>query len=226
MSTKYLKNPVVWLAIIAALVYSSWPLGYILNPTAAHNAFASQLEAAHQPYNWVFIALDILSGVCLLVCGILQWAKSKGFTTKLSISSYMLFAVLVIAAALIPFNCNSAAGACLDVAHSPLLIIHGLASTVSVAALLVSVALIVKLLADRKSIYRLRAIPMLIITFWVLVGVAALGRYHHSDENIVQYIFISLCSMSLIVSLSLIEHLSPRKQPVLINQPVSKLTEE
>lgn len=219
MISKYLRNPVVWLGIIAALVYSSWPLGYILNPAAAHNAFASQLEASGQPYNWLFIGLDILSGACLLICGILQWIKSKGFITKLSIFSYAVFAVLVILAAIIPFNCNSAASMCLDVTHSPLLIVHGLASTVSVAALLLSIILVIRMPSSKRPFPKLNAIPIIIISSWALVGLAALGRYHHTDENIVQYVFISLCSLSLIVSLSLIEHLArPSKQAVLIDK--------
>lgn len=216
--SKYLNNPVLWLGIIAALVYSSWPLGYILNPAAAHNAFASQFEASGQPYNWLFIALDILSGVCLLICGGLQWLKSKSIASKLSILSYMVFAILVIAAALIPFNCNSATSMCLDVTHSPLLIVHGLASTISVIALLFSIILVIRIPSAEIKFPKHNIIPILIITSWALVGLAALSHYHHTDENIVQYIFISLCSLSLIVSLSLIEYLiaTHNKQAVLV----------
>lgn len=52
--------------VVAGLLYSSWPLGYWLNPQADHG-LASNLEALHQPYNWLFILIDISSGVLTFI---------------------------------------------------------------------------------------------------------------------------------------------------------------
>ena len=57
--------------------YASWPLGYWLNPVA-NRGLASNLEAAHQPYNWVFIAFDIVSGLLICVVSGLAAAASTG----------------------------------------------------------------------------------------------------------------------------------------------------
>ena len=57
---------ITFLMLIAGLLYSSWPLGYWLNPNAA-KGLASDLEALHQPFNWLFIALDILTGLFVAI---------------------------------------------------------------------------------------------------------------------------------------------------------------
>jgi len=46
------------------------------------------------------------------------------------------------------------------------------------------------------------------VVFWGLVGIFAMNNYHRADENLVLDAFISICSLSLLVSVLLIEHLS------------------
>ncbi len=53
------------LTVSSALLYCSWPLGFLLNPIASRTGLASELGAYGQPYNWVFIWGDIVSGVLL-----------------------------------------------------------------------------------------------------------------------------------------------------------------
>src|ERR1700733_9742605 len=88
------KNPIIWLGVIAAVAYSSWPLGYLLNPGVARHAFASQLEAYNQPYSWIFIGLDVLCGATLLVGGVWQLVRARSPLIRVSIVAYMLFALL------------------------------------------------------------------------------------------------------------------------------------
>ncbi len=206
-----LKTPVVWIGVFAAILYSSWPLGFFLNPNVARSAFASQLEATGQPYNWLFIALDILSGLALLVGGSLQFLKSKNLITRLCVVGYMIFAVLIIVAALVPFNCNSLSASCTNVAHSPLIIIHGSASIISAVFLLASIVLALMQLLYKRVFRWFNTVPMFLIACWCLIGFSALflDKYRHrADENIVQYAFITICSLSLMLSVVLIEHLS------------------
>lgn len=205
------KNPVVWIGLVGALVYSSWPLGFILNPAVSHHAFASQLEASNQPYNWLFILLDILCGIALLVGGVMQWNKKPRLAIKLSILGYMSFAALVIVAAIAPYNCNSlSVGSCqASIIHSPLFIIHGLASIISVLFLLGSMVLLIKLLFEKHAYHWLNIVGLFIVACWGLLGVCALvfGKHHPLDEMWVQYIFIAVCSLSIILSIVLIEYL-------------------
>lgn len=204
----FLKNPLIWIGVVAALLYSSWPLGYYLNPNVTHVAFASQLEASNQPYNWLFICLDVLSGVALIIGGIAQWVRTKSLAIRLSIMGYVTFGVLVIIAALVPFNCDSLNTACYDKAHSPLFIIHGFASIISVVALLASIILIFKLLIDKQTWHWINLVPVLIIASWSLIGILAIHDYHHADENLVQYAFITICGLSLTLAIIFIERLS------------------
>jgi len=205
-----LKNPVVWLGVFAAILYSSWPLGFILNPHVARNALASQLEAPGQPYSWLFIALDILCGLALLAGGLLQWFKSKNLISRLCVIGYMSFAILIIVAALVPFNCDSLSASCADVAHSPLIIIHGLASITSVIFLFVSIVLAVAQLLYKQVFRWFNTLPIFLLLCWCLTGFSALLLYkhHRADENIVQYVFITICSLSLILSVVSIERLA------------------
>ncbi len=203
-----LKNPIVWLVIVAAILYSSWPLGYLLNPDVARGAFASQLEAPHQPYNWLFIGLDVASGVVLLAAGLIQWFRTSNRVVKLSVASYMAFAALVIVAALVPYDCSTATESCYSAAHSPLLLIHGLASILSPLSLLVSLILVLKVLFDQQSLRWVNTVTLSIIGCWVVTGILALLNYHHASENIVQYMFISLCGVSVICSATISESLT------------------
>ena len=171
-----MRNPVLWIGIVAALVYSSWPLGFILNPAVSHHAFASQLEASSQPYNWLFILLDVLCGLALIVGGILQWHKESRLTIKLSVLGYMLFAVMVVVAAVAPYNCNSlSVGTCqASIVHSPLFIIHGLASILSVLFLLGSTVLLIRLLFEKQTYHWLNMVGVLTVACWGSLGVSAL----------------------------------------------------
>jgi len=201
------QNPIVLLGTVAAVLYCSWPLGYVLNPIVAHGAFASQLEASHEPYDWLFISFDILSGVILFAGGLVQWAKTKSLTIRFSIAGYMIFAVLVIVAAILPDGCSSSSTACYSVAHSPSSVIHGLASVASVIALLASIVLILTALFGHHVSHWAKVIILSVLFCWSLVGLLALAEYHRTAENLVQYAFITVCSASLVVSMLAIEYL-------------------
>jgi hypothetical protein len=209
-----LKQPIIWAALFAALLYSWWPLGYWLNPPVASGAFASQLQAPNQPYNWLFIALDLLSGLIVFAVGIAQWRTAKNGLARLCILGYGLFGLLVIVAALVPFDCDSLSMNCIYTSHSPLLMVHGLASTISVVTLFVSMLLLIKLLADVQARKRALVVASFITAFWVPAGLLALHFYHHADENLVQYAFITLCSLSLAITIILLEQLTERLTPV------------
>src|SRR5260370_13363258 len=100
------RRPVIWLAWIAAILYSSWPLGYVLDPVVGHHELASQLEALHQPYAWLFVTTDVLTCLTLIIAGLQQISTRDNAWFKWCTLSYLAFALLVAAAALSPLNCN------------------------------------------------------------------------------------------------------------------------
>ncbi len=216
--TKHLvSNLTLWAAVLAAIFYSSWPLGFIFNPTVSHNDLASELEASHQPYNWLFITLDILTGLVLLYSGFMQWRKSpKRLIIKLSILGYMLFGALVIAAAIAPYNCNSLVQNCATLPNQPLYLIHGLASIFSVVFLFISLALVCKMLIDQKLYNWLTLLGMIVLLSWGIVGADAffqvLDNIKHNLVTI-QNLFITLCSLSIIISIGLVEFINSKNRP-------------
>lgn len=210
-------NLTIWAAVVAAILYSSWPLGFIFNPSVSHHDLASQLEAAHQPYNWLFVALDILTGLVLLFSGIIQWRKSpQRLALKLSILGYMLFGFLVIAAAIAPYNCNSLIQNCAVLPRQPLFIIHGLASIFSVVFLFISLLLLCKMLVEQRFYHWLTMAGIVVILIWGVVGIDAFFQILYDvKRNLVtiEDLFITLCSISIVISVALIEYLSSRQKP-------------
>jgi uncharacterized membrane protein YecN with MAPEG domain len=205
---KILRNTVIVTGFIAAILYSSWPLGYFLNPIIARQDYASELESAHQPYNWLFIGLDILTGLVLVILGVIQWRRTNRITFKMSIVGYELFAILVIAAAVAPFNCNSITQNCVALAAQPAFIIHGFSSIFSVVFLFASLVLLCKVLYERHAKKLLYAVGGVVV-LWGLTGVLALYQLEvHVKSNLVQYIFITICSVSIALAIGLIDYMT------------------
>src|SRR5581483_6176612 len=57
---------IIGLAVVAALAYNSWPLGFILDSPAAHNSLASDLAARGHPYYWLFVLGDLITGLAAI----------------------------------------------------------------------------------------------------------------------------------------------------------------
>jgi len=203
-----------WIAVFAGLVYSSWPLGFGLNPSVARHAFASQLEAPHQPYNWLFIWLDILSGILMLIVGIRQWrSASNRKTLRMSIIAYALFGVLVIAAAAAPYNCTSGTSSCQALLYTPSFLIHGFSSIVSVVFLFISLVLPAKILIERRMYHWLTLMAVFIVAGWGITGLGTLVVMAHGvRNNWLQYNLITVCSISVVLCVVLVDRLSKHKQ--------------
>src|ERR1039458_3731970 len=105
----------ICLGAIAGLLYNSWPLAYIFNNHTATVYLASNLEATGQPYNWLFILGDVLTGLVIMgVCGY-YWNR-KNITSnqlvKVTIAGFLIFGLLTIISALIPYNCQESIAEC------------------------------------------------------------------------------------------------------------------
>ncbi|HUY85345.1 MAG TPA: DUF998 domain-containing protein [Candidatus Dormibacteraeota bacterium] len=141
-----LWSRVTFLAVLAGLLYASWPLGYWLNPAVAKNGLASGLEALHQPYNWVFITTDIISSLLiLLACWLLRrrlGATSQKRLLDLVLLNVVIFAVGTIADTLLPMHCEPSLRHCPSFTVDYFLLFHGVFSIVSAACLFFSLALL------------------------------------------------------------------------------------
>jgi hypothetical protein len=184
------------LATIAGILYSSWPLGYALNPSVNRSGLASALEALHQPYNWVFIAGDVLSSLLMLVICWLLWRHYQAARRRLFLGFVLInvaiFAIGTILDTLLPERCLPGTLGCPVWQHNPLLLIHG------VCSILASVCLFLALLV----IWWRNRTPLL---YALMVGYTVFGllslyeAVSPNKGNFSQHYYITLCSVGMAI---------------------------
>ena len=189
------------LASLSGLLYSSWPLGYVLNPVA-NRGLASNLEALHQPYSWLFVALDILCG---LLVSYLAWhlyglvQKQQTFV-RVAIISYGLFGLTTALDAILPLDCAADQHQCGLLLNHPLVILHGIISIASIGLLTLSLVLLWRTV--RAADTQLRWLPLILVGFnviWFFFGIVT-GILLLLDRSSAfsQHVFISACSLWMV----------------------------
>jgi hypothetical protein len=125
------------LTVASALMYCSWPLGFVLNPVAMHAGLASELGAAGQPYNWFFVWSDIASGSLLIVGSLMliRLFKLTGWPL-LSLSLLAVYGACGALDAALPMHCLPSEQVCGTIWHDPMLIIHGIFDLTGATALI------------------------------------------------------------------------------------------
>ncbi len=114
------------LTALSAILYCSWPLGFVFNPKAMREGLASELGAFGQPYNWVFIWGDIVSGV-LLVAAVVLLIRVYRVTgwARLALLFLAIYGTCGALDAALPMHCLPSEQVCGPVLHDPMLILHG-----------------------------------------------------------------------------------------------------
>ncbi len=114
------------LTILSAALYCSWPLGFWLNPEAMQDGLASELGAFGQPYDWVFIWGDIVSGVLLvIVVTMLVRLYKQTSWARLALIFLAIYGLCGALDAALPLHCLPSEEVCGPVLHDPMLIVHG-----------------------------------------------------------------------------------------------------
>jgi hypothetical protein len=179
------------LAILAALAYSSWPLGYLLNPVVGSHGLASELEAVNQPYNWLFVAGDVLSSILIAAVAIVIWRrKPRGSNpTFLYMAAIVSFALLTVADTLLPLHCNPSLTTCPNFTHDPLLFLHGIFSILASNGLFISVLIVW---------WHKRSSPIMngIMVGYLLFGIVSLINILKPGHGTwSQHFYLTLCSV-------------------------------
>ncbi len=200
-------NPTA-LMVLAGFLYSSWPLGYWLNPQADHG-LASNLEALHQPFNWLFILMDIASGLLVaMVCLKLLATSKSGFNLKthmglrISILGAAGFGIFTAIDAILPLDCIEGTPQCVVTLNDSYFVIHGIFSIGSIAGLTISIVGIWLLLLFGEA--RARALvhltPAMFLVVWLGFGVLTLYLvFHNQSSALSQHLFIGFCCLWLVV---------------------------
>lgn len=182
------------MAVIAGILYCSWPLGYYLNPQVSAHGLASELGAVGQPYNWLFILLDVLTGIIVLLVAIMVWRACRKvpiWWLKPVLISYALFGVFTALDAVLPMHCVPSLRRCPGLGQDHLLIVHGIAS-ISASAFLFITALGMWHIGQ---IYHRLSFMWIIMLAWALFGLMSLVFFFVPGPGyLAQHYFITLCS--------------------------------
>lgn len=157
--------------MLAAVTYNSWPLGFWLNPRVSYSGgLASELEGMRQPYNWVFVLLDVVTGVLVAAVVILLWRHHRSTLSRWALGFFALFGLLTIADALLPMPCAPSVAVCPSWTVQPMLILHGIASIGSALALFAGGVLAWRMHHKRHTGWVMRSM----IVLWALSGILSL----------------------------------------------------
>lgn len=201
-------------SIVAALAYWSWPLGFILNRPVAIQNLASKLEAHGQPYYRLFIGLDVLAGAAAIAIGLYLIISSSQRWIKLAGAGILTFGSLITLAAIVPLDCDPSVTNCYPVWHHPTLVAHGFGSIVSVIGLLMTLLVVSHQAHIRKVSMAMRTILFTLIFAWTVFGAASLvDLVIDFHTNIVQYYFITICSLSIPASIIAIKLIAKKGFP-------------
>lgn len=133
-------------AVIAGVLYASWPLGYVLNPEASRRGLASALEAVNQPYNWVFTTGDGLSSLLIIVMAWLLWRRLRPSRhprlLAASLFNIAIFGLATIIDTWLPERCLPGLPGCANWRQDHLLLAHGIFSIIGAFCLFLALALL------------------------------------------------------------------------------------
>ena len=193
----------VVLAGLSGLLYSSWPIGYVLNPSASAG-LVSNLGGIGQPYNWLFILLDIVSGLLItVVAWLILRGRNRPVSTliRYTIFCYGAFGLLTAIDAVLPEDCLVDQHQCGAILSHPLVVLHGLVSLASIGCLTLSLLgvwwLVYKLEYSRLRLQWLLSAAVLIWFFFGLYTAYLLALDQTSAWT--QHIFIFACSVWTVV---------------------------
>jgi len=183
----------MWAVSVAAgLLYTSWPLGYWLNPAVSKNSLASGLEAVGQPYNWLFVVADVVSSLLAIALCWQLWSSLRHHRTvkllQLTLLSTILFGIGTIVDALLPEHCVPNLEQCPSFTQSHILLVHGFFS------ILASVFLFVSLCA--MWFYQRRNVILNgLLLGYILFGLVSLleAVAPGNEGNWSQHYYITLC---------------------------------
>lgn len=163
--------PIVALAFVSAVVYSSWPLGYYLNPRVGATGYASELGALGQPYNWLFIVGDVLAGLMIILVGLFLWRqyshKLQGWHKRV-LQLFISFGLLTLLAAILPMRCTPSISICAPAWNDTQLLIHDFVSILAGLVMIISVFIIWKRYNHDNRLFSMHFVMAGFLTFGVL----------------------------------------------------------
>ena len=154
-------------ASLAAVLYSSWIVGYLLDFKVAAYGTASELAALGQPHRTVFIITDILmlTAVTAVTVYLLPYAVKKSWST-VTLVLYWLFGLLTVISTFMPLKCAPSVVACSgDASYS---LNHLLAGAFAFLSLFMAMLIIAFYAGPRST-------PLILATIFIWIAVALIN---------------------------------------------------
>ncbi|GAC1386522.1 MAG: hypothetical protein NVS1B7_4450 [Candidatus Saccharimonadales bacterium] len=188
------------LAVAAAVLYCSWPLGYIFNPVVSRTGLASELATFGQPFYWLFIGADIVSGAIVLLLAFKMWHAITEIRTvrwvRGVIINFGLFGLFTILDALLPYQCIASQSTCPAFGGDPLLLMHGVVGVSAGVCLWISAILLWRV--NRK--HTIARVGLIVLITWIMLGILAIAFYFiPGPESVSQRYFLALCSIWIVL---------------------------
>jgi hypothetical protein len=177
-------SPTLALAVVAAVLYNAWLLGFALDPDGLHGSYVSVLEAPGHPHAEVFVVCDIVTGVAAVLAGLLLRRQRELVGVGL-----VVFGVGNVLEATIPISsrCAASVAAC-GTGLGQVLAPHDIASIVSVLGLALALAS-VRHVAGMRAIVAIWAAAGLFMVFSVVTDALVIAA---------QAVFLGACGLALV----------------------------
>jgi hypothetical protein len=199
------KNARLVLAIftLTALLYNSWPLGFILDKKTAQFGLASDLETAGHPYYWVFILADVLVGLALLIISIIMKLKlRREFWSKSWLMIFiglLVFGLFTTTSAAAPVGCAPHYIHLCATINKRTLGPDGLESTVAALGIFVSLVGAIILNFHTRLNRLLRVSTILLLAAWTVSGIVfVLAAAHNLDLHTYQQVLLIVTGLALL----------------------------
>lgn len=196
----------LWIAGAGALAYSSWPLAFLVNQPLAGSGLASSFEGRSQPYDWLFILLDCIAGLCIGIVCIRElrpslWRPRPSNVVVVGMLAYGVFGLATAIDAVVPLSCGStSAQACASQLWPPTP--DDVLTGTAIFALFVAAAMVVvQMIKARATIpTRMPITVVLALVGWSALGlIVLLWSTSAAVAASSQYAFLSLTSVLLFI---------------------------
>lgn len=187
-----------WLPVLMAILYSSWIVGYFLNPQVAQKGIVSELSVYSQPYHWLFIVADYAVAVLtvsLAIVGLMHFSKKN--IHRIAWALFGVFGMFTFIAAMLNLQCSpSVEVGCTQGGYYTIHMISGVIAQVS---------LVISFILSLRS-YFPKGTPKYfcysLIIIWMTLGLISIFAYDMIDSQaiaILQRVAIGVAALMMLM---------------------------
>ena len=159
---------IVVCSLLASILYSSWIVGYLVNPLVARGATVSELAAFYQPLRMVFIAGDILMAMIVLFLAVYVHINKLPYLKGLALPSVLGFGLFSAFSAVTTLSCLPSIVACGGEYFKQRYELHNVFGLIASTCLAVSVYVVAHQTRKDKDTFSSKII--LLLAVWTSIG--------------------------------------------------------